>query len=205
MAEIQYTFGADYVFWPAGGAVIVELVEVERLPPVIYESSYPILFRFALPVVVMVVAMFMFVFMAVVVSVSVMRLLFLLFGHRTFQFLYPGGRRHGLFEIKQSGVQKVFHRNIAIVAPDNPGLRLQGTYHGAYFVGLFGRDLGNFVEQHEVAELYLSDHKVLYLFIVYVGGGKSLSPLEIGKHPQGVYDSDYTVQARPRHLVLHRL
>lgn len=106
----------------------------------------------------------MMVVMVVVVMIVMVLFLFELV-EGFVDFLNPGGGSGSLPEVEEMSVEELAEVDIAIVAFDDLGFRLEGMYGAFDHVGIFLRNFRNLVEKHDVAELDLLDHEIFEIFL----------------------------------------
>ena len=164
------TLGAYDTLGPLASNEFVEQAKVEGTTGVVNVSADAILFGLALFVVMVMVmtpcgprgGVFLFVMM-VVVNVPL--------GGRqggiivSFHLLNPACRGGYTFEVEHVGIDDLIEVDVAIVGVDDFCLWLQCTYNLPDASQFIGVDFGCFVEQDDIAELYLLDDQVLYVFL----------------------------------------
>ncbi len=104
----------------------------------------------------------------------------------TLDFFHPAGRSGHLVEVEEPGVENLREVNVGKIGLYDFGLGLNGADNGAQTAGLFGSDLGNLVEHHDVAKLYLLDDEIFDVFLVYVVALQLLAAVKFRLHAQGV-------------------
>ena len=179
--KVADAFSADDVLWPFAGNEVIEESEVQRATSIVDKGSNTILLSLAfIMVVMMVVVVLVFVFVIIVMVVVLVFVIIVMMVVMFFffviiiivvtilQLMYPGCRRCDLVEIELAGVNQQIKVNIAIVALDDVGLRLDGTDYLTNLCQLLLGDFRGFVQQNDVAELYLLDDEVLYVLFVNV-------------------------------------
>ena len=137
-----------------------------------------------LMLMLMLVFMFMFMFMLMFILVVVLVL----------KFLDPGCRGGYLFEIEQVCVDQVIEGNVTEIAFDDFGRGLDCLDHGMNLVGVPAADFGYFVEQDDVAELYLLDHQILDVLLVDIVAGQCIAAFELVAETEGIDYSRDAVQ-----------
>ena len=199
---------------------MVELVDVERLPAVIHKSADTVFLRLALVVMVMMVVVMMMVvvvslilvilvvvfFVVVVVLLLVVVMMVLLtvvvaagllifvVGGQAFQPLHPSGLSFSLAVVKAVGVHQLVKVHLGIVGLDDASAGVQVMHYLAQPFQLGGCHFRPFVQQYDVAELYLLDNQILN---VLFGDGRPKQPpatVEFALHAQGVDNGHDAVQ-----------
>ena len=93
------------------------------------------------------------------------------------------------------GIQDLVQLYITEVARDDLGLRLKGTYYLAQALQFLWAHLTCLIEQHDVAELYLLNHQILYVFLFDVLLQEIQSACKLIFHAQGIYHGDDAVES----------
>ncbi len=139
-------------------------------------------------VLFMLMLMFMFMFMFFMfMFVLVVQVLY---------FANPRSRGGSFLEVEQMGVQQICQFHIAVVAGNDAGGGLQGA---DYFLGMFqffAAHLARLVQQDDVAELNLLDHKVLDVLFGNVFLQQVESAFELVAQAKCVYHSHDGVETR---------
>ncbi len=120
---------------------------------------------------------------------------------------YPGCRGGHLVEVEHAGVDDLVEIDVAVVAGNDLGCRLNGVHNLLDALELGRLDHRGLVEQHNVAELELLDHKVLDVVVGNVAAHECLAGAKLVFHAQGVDHGAYTVETRnavERHLGPHQ-
>lgn len=206
--KIAQALGADYLGGPSTVAEKVKAVEREGTAGVIYKGGYPVFIMavfliFIMVVMMMVVVMvimliviivmMMLIVVIVVVMVVVIVIMLLLYG--LVNLAYPCGRCGGLVKIEEVSVENIRQVNVAEIAIDNSCRGLDGADCCTDSLSLLRGHLRDFIEENNVAELHLADHKTLDIVIVDIGSAKGLTEGKLVAQTQGVDHRGYTVEA----------
>lgn len=82
--------------------------------------------------------------------------------------------------------KNIGERHIAIIALNDFGCGLNGTYYGAYAYSLLGCDLINFVEKDDIAELNLLNNEIFYIVFTHTVGSEGIAAGKLALHAQGI-------------------
>ena len=121
--------------------------------------------------------------------------------HGTLHLLNPCGGSGNAHKVELARVENLVQIHVAVVALDDVGLRLKRAYNLFDALELLRLHLCSLVQQHDIAELNLLNHKVLDVLIVDVGSQQVVARTEFVLHAQGVNHCHDTVEHRV--AVLH--
>lgn len=222
VAEIHHPLGSYYIRGPVQIDKPVELVEIKRTAAEVNISAYTVLFSLPFPVVMMVVMvailiaymmmvmvvvmmiliimmvilMVMVLVMVVMMVMMVMAVMILLIGiHRTVYLAYPCSGSGHLVEIEEMSSEKISQRNVAVIAFQDTGFRLERTHDLGHTPGLGRGNLGYLIEEHHIAELNLLYKKILDILIIDISAFQVTSASEFIAHTQGIDHCNYIIEA----------
>lgn len=213
--EVADTLGADDALGPFASHELVEESQIEGTATIVDIGANAVFLSLALIVVMVVVmvfvAMMVFVLMMVfivlvmmfVVVVMVMMLMLvvviviifiIIFVVVLLDLLNPGGGSCYSVEVEHVGIQDLIKLYVAVVAVDNLGLGLKGSYDFTDAPQFLRADLGGLVQEHDVAEFNLLDDEVLNILLVDVLAGEVETAAELVSHAEGIDDGHDAVE-----------
>ena len=133
--------------------------------------------------------------MVVVMMVMAVGLLLHLLGGSLLYLAHPRGRRSYRLVVEQPRVYQLRKVHVGVVALYDFCLGLYGSDYSLDAAGLLGCNFRYFVEQDDVAELYLLYHKVFDVVLVDVLCRQGVAAAEFAFEPQGVDHGAYAVEA----------
>ncbi len=116
----------------------------------------------------------------------------------------PSGGSGCLVEVEHLGVQKFVKIDVAVVTLEYGHLRIQGLNYAADPAEFLGLHLRGLVQEHDVAELNLLDHKVLKVILLQIVFLESVPAGELALHPQRVHHGHDAVEFRNIRLGIFR-
>jgi hypothetical protein len=149
-----------------------------------------------LVVVVMVLMVVMLIMLVVIIIVVIVIMVMLKLTAALLNLLDPGCTCGNTLKVKHSGVEYVLKFYVTIVTLQYAGAGLQCANHLTYAQQFFGTDLGCFVEQHNVAELYLLDNQILKILFTYIVFYKVITATKFVTDAKSIYYGYYAVKLR---------
>ena len=200
--EVADTLGADDALGPFASHELVEESQIEGTATIVDIGADSVFLSLALIVVMVVVmvlvAMMVFVLMMMFVVVVMVMMLMLvvviviifiiIFVVVLLDLLNPGGGSRYSVEVEHVGIQDLIKLYVAVVAVDNLGLGLKGSYDFTDAPQFLRADLGGLVQEHDVAEFNLLDDEVLNILLVDVLAGEVEAAAELVSHAEGIDD-----------------
>ncbi len=153
----------------------------------------PVLFMVVVLFVLMVL-MSMFMLMMMFMLVMVVVVMLFVFVMMAFHFAYPCGGGGDFVEIEHARIQYLVELHLAPVAFYDFSFGLECTDYRTDSPQFFGRDLGGFVEQDYIAELYLLDEQILDVILGKIALEQVASAGEFVPHAESIHHRHYTVQ-----------
>ena len=154
-----------------------------------------LIFVFVVMVVLLIVLMMM-VFLVVMVVVITLIMFVLLITMMILNLVNPCCRSSHTVEVEHACIQDLLERHIAIVCLNDLCLWLNGSYDLAYAAKLRGTHLCGFVQQDDVAELYLLNHQVLDVLLLDVVAHQQVTAAKLVLHAKGIDDSHDAIDDR---------
>ena len=147
-----------------------------------------------LMLLIMVVMMFVLVVIIVVVVILIVM---------AFQFFNPGGAGGNLLVVEETGIQQFVELHVAVVAGNDLCLRLDASDNLPNALQFVGLHIVGFVQQDDVAELYLLDDEVLDVLLVDILCREVCAAVEFVLQAEGIHYGDDAVEVG--HTVLRHL
>ena len=206
--EVADTLGADDALGPFASHELVEESQIEGTATIVDIGANAVFLSLALIVVMVVVmvlvAMMVFVLMMMFVVVVMVMMLMLvvviviifiiIFVVVLLDLLNPcGGSRYSV-EVEHVGIQDLIELYVAVVAVDNLGLGLKGSYDFSDAPQFLRAHFGGLVQEHDVAEFNLLDDEVLNILLVDVLAGEVETAAELVSHAEGINDGHDAVE-----------
>ena len=119
-----------------------------------------------------------------------------------FNLTDPSGGGSHLVEVEHTGVQNLVEIDVAVVALDNLGLRLQGTDDLLDASAFRFGDFGSLVQQDDIAELNLLNHEALEVVLLQGFTHEVLATGELILQAKGIHHGDDAVEAGEAILIV---